>query len=49
MYFFGIPASNAEAAAAILNGVKHFFAKGTTTFINGPANLFNIDPRHPTD
>ena len=40
--FFWIPASNAEAAAVIPNGVKIFFAKGTATFINGPANLFNI-------
>ena len=41
MYFFGIPASIAEAAAVIPNGTKTFFAKGIATFINGPANLLN--------
>ena len=30
MYFLGIPASIAEAAAVILNGAKTFFAKGIT-------------------
>ena len=38
MYFFFIPALIAEAAAVIPNGAKIFFAKGTATFINGPAN-----------
>ena len=47
--FFWIPASIAEAAAAIPNEAKIFFAKGTTTFINGPANLFNNDPKNPPD
>ena len=47
MYFFCIPASNAEAAAVIPNGAKTFFAKGTATFINGPTNLLNKDPKNP--
>ena len=25
----------------------YFFAKGTATFINGPANLLNNDPKNP--
>ena len=49
MYFFLIPASNAEAAAVITNGAKKFFAKGSATFINGPANLLNKDPKNPPD
>ena len=49
MYFFCIPASNAEAAAVIPNGAKTFFAKGTATFINGPANFLNKDPKNPPD
>ena len=44
--FFGIPASIAEAAAVNLNGAKTFFAKGIATFINGPANLLNKDPKN---
>ena len=44
MHFFWIPASIAEAAAVIPNGAKTFFAKGTTIFINGQANLLNNDP-----
>ena len=48
MYFFWIPASIAEAAAVIPNGAKKFFAKGIATFINGPANFLNNDPKnHP--
>ena len=31
MYFFGIPASIAGAAAVIPNGAKTFFAKGIAT------------------
>ena len=49
MYFFWIPASIAEAAAVIPNGAKIFFAKGTATFINGPANLLNNDPKNPPE
>ena len=49
MYFFGIPASVAEAAAVIPNGAKTFFAKGIATFINGPASLLNNDPKNPPD
>ena len=44
MYFFRMPASIAEAAAVIPNEAKVFFANGTATFINGPANLLNNDP-----
>ena len=29
--------------------LKHFFAKGTATFINGPDNLLNNDPKNPQD
>ena len=47
MYFFLIPASNAEAGAVIPNGAKTFFAKGSATFINGPANLLSKDPKNP--
>ena len=39
----------AEAAAVIPNGAKTFFAKGIATFINGPANLLNNDPKNPPD
>ena len=28
---------------------KHFFAIGGATFINGPANLLNNDPKNPSD
>ena len=28
---------------------KCFFAKGTATFISGPANLPNNDPKNPQD
>ena len=49
MYFFWIPASIAEAAAVIHNGAKTFFAKGIATFIKGPANLLNKDPKNPPD
>ena len=40
--FFQIP-------AVIPNGAKIFFAKGTSTFINGPANLLNNDPKNAPD
>ena len=49
MYFFWIPASIAEAAAVIHNGAKTFFAKRIATFIKGPANLLNKDPKNPPD
>ena len=29
--------------------LKLFFAKGDATFINGPANLLNNDPKNPPD
>ena len=29
--------------------LKHVFAKGIATFINGPANLLNNDPKNPPD
>ena len=49
MYFILIPASIAEATVVIPNGAKIFLAKGTATFINGPANLLNSDPENPPD
>ena len=49
MYFFWIPASIAEAAAVIPNGAKKIFATGIATFINGPANLLNKDPKTTPD
>ena len=40
--------SFAEAASIIPYGAKIFFAAGTATFINGPANLLNNKPKnHP--
>ena len=48
-FFFGISAAVAEAAAVIPNGAKTFFAEGIATFINGPANLLNKDPKNPPD
>ena len=47
--FFWIPASIAEAAAVISNGAKKYFAKGTTTSINGPASLLDNDPKNLPD
>ena len=47
--FFWTPASIAEAAAVIPNGAKIFSAKGTSTFINRPANLLNSEPKVPPD
>ena len=47
--FFWIPASIAEAAAVIGIGAKSFCADGIATFINGPANLLNNDPKNPPD
>ena len=38
--FFWIPPSIGGTATVIPNGAKIFFAKGTATFIDGPANLF---------
>ena len=49
VFFFCTPSSNAVAAAVIPNGAKTFFAKGIATFINGPANLLNNDPKNPPD
>ena len=48
MYFL-CHVSIAEAAAVIPNNAKTFFAKGTATFINRPANLLNNDPENPPD
>ena len=47
--FFWIPPSIAEAAAVTPNGANIFFAKGTATFINGPANLLSNDPKNSSD
>ena len=47
--FVWIPTSTAEAAAVIPKGAKTFFAIGFATFINGPANLLNNDPKNPPD
>ena len=47
VFFFWIPASIADAAAVIPNRAKIFFAKGTATFINGPANLLNNYSKNP--
>ena len=47
--FFWVYALIAEASAVIPNGAKIFFAKGTATFINGPANLLNTDPKNHPD
>ena len=44
-----MPASIAEAAAVISNGAKIFFSKGIATFINGPTNVLNNDPKNPPD
>ena len=38
-----------ETAAAIPNGAKIFFVQGTATFINGPANILNSEPKNPPD
>ena len=45
-FLFWIPAWIAEAAAVIPKGAQIFFAKGTATFIKGPANLLNNDPKN---
>ena len=29
--------------------LNYFFAKGTATFINGPVDLLNNDPKDPPD
>ena len=47
--FFWTPASIAGATYVIPNGARIFLAKGTATFINGPANLLNKDPKNPPD
>ena len=39
----------AEAAAVTPNGAKIFFAEGAATFISGPANLLNNDPKNLPD
>ena len=47
--FFQILASIVEAAAVIPNGAKTCFAKVIATFVIGPANLLNNDPKSPTN
>ena len=47
--FFGIPATIVGAAVVVPNGAKTFFAKGIATFVYGPANLLNNDPKNPPD
>ena len=49
MYLFWIAASIAEAAAVIPIGAKIFSSQGIATFIDGPANLLNNDPKNPPD
>ena len=48
-FFLWIPASIYEAGAVIPDGAKTFFAKRTTTLINGTANLLNNEPKHPPE
>ena len=38
-----------HAAAVISNRTKIFFANGTATFLNGPANLLSNAPKNPPD
>ena len=45
--FFWIFVSTAEAADIFFNG--NIFAKGTATFINGPANLLTNELKNPRD
>ena len=47
--YFWIPESIAEVAAVISNRGKIFFAKGASTFINGPAVLLNNEPKNHPD
>ena len=47
--FFLTPTSIAETAAVIPDGAKIFFANGTATAINGPANLLNNDRKNSPD
>ena len=47
--FFLIPESIAKAAAVIPKGAKIFFAKGATTFINGPVILLSNDSKNSPD
>ena len=47
--FFWIHASIAEAAAIITNIAKIFFANGTATSTNWPANLLNNEPKNNPD
>ena len=49
IFWGGILASLAEAAAVIPNKAKIFFAKRIATFINTPASLLNNDPKNPSD
>ena len=46
---FSIPASIAEAAVVLPNGVKIFFAIGTATLINGRCILLNNEPKNHLD
>ena len=47
--FFWIPASVAEAAAAIPYAAKILFAYGTATFINGPTFALSNEPKNLPD
>ena len=42
-FFFWMP----ESIAVIPNGAKIYFAKGIATFVNGPVNLLNNNPKNP--
>ena len=46
---FKFPYSIAEAAAVIPKGAKILFANGTATFLKGPANLLDNEPKNYPD
>ena len=48
-YFFEFLHQLLKRLLPFLMELKNFFAKGTATFINGPADLLNNDPRNPPD
>ena len=48
-YFFEFLHQLLKQLLPFLMELKYFFAKGTATFINGPADLLNNDPRNPPD
>ena len=45
--FFWVASSTVEANTIVANGSKTFLAKGTLTFINGPANFPKKASKHP--